>query len=163
ERGELRWTGAAGGAKALRSAGSSRRIFGGERALVLDRVPDLLDCFAHLSARLADVFLDGSGGTLSGPFGFEIRIVCGLTHPFLDVALRLFDFPLQLILVHARLLGSRVPQASCQRPLTVIVEPEAWKSRRVRRSCGVGESRRPEASAALRPAWAWPRPAERLS
>src|SRR5438874_12189763 len=68
--------------------------------LVLDRVPDLLHCFAHFTARLADVLLDGSGNTLSGPFGLEIRILCGLAYLFLDVALRLFDLPLQLILVH---------------------------------------------------------------
>src|SRR6267378_1055564 len=123
--------------------------------LVLDRVPDLLHCFAHLTARLADVLLDGSRDTLSGPFGFEVRIVRGLAHLFLDVTLRLFDLPLQLILVHARLLQGRVGNRRAsdhRRPLvTQCMRTETWsaggsgaftlaenrEARRLQRPCGL--------------------------
>src|ERR1051325_4067433 len=68
--------------------------------LALDLVAEIFDGLADLLASLAQLFPRGADGALAAAFRLEVSIARELSGLFLDVALGLFGFALQLVLVH---------------------------------------------------------------
>src|SRR5437773_10179005 len=77
-----------------------RISFAAAALLAFDFVAEFLDRLADLSARLPKLLSRSADGTLTSAFGFEVTIPGKLSSLFLHVALGLFGFALQFVLVH---------------------------------------------------------------